>query len=682
MKTTTSLIERSGWLLLILLVAATLRLYDISDVPPGLTHDEADHGITAWQIVNGARGVYFTVGYGREPLYDYSTAALMSFLGPTYLAGRLSAVYFSMLLIAGMYAWVRLAFDRTIALLTAAGMAVGFWALMTSRQSLRSETFPTLFVLALLFYWQGVKNHRYQRKRFGPPAFSLAGILLGMTFYTYVPARGMWTILPVFLIYAAVTDRPLFRRVWRGTILMLAIAGVVASPLFIYLLAHRGAEARIWQLSKPLTTAFAGDPTPLLDNIVGSLRLFTISGDTFWRYNIPGRPLLQPVMGALFYLGLATAFWRAARPGAHRWLAAACSVALLWLLAGLAPVLITGPRLSTTQAIGMQPVIYLFAAVGLMLIGQSATRIQRKLGDFQALSALGRLGFLIPFTLFSVTAVLTARDYFGTWASAPEVRVQYESTMVTAMRYLNEEGNGAVAVSTASPGRFHSQAIAELTLRNEKVTLHWFDGRHSLLLPASNRSEILVPGFTPLAPGLEKYFETAVLVDSLPLRATDLDRPLNVYRMNGPTVAAEWVQLFEPVSNGLAGPIRFGEAAEFLGYDLQTPEVPSGGAVQIATLWRALRPIEGGVVFTHIQGSGGTPVAQQDRLDVPSDAWRPDDMFIQLHQVQMPLETTLDKYPIAIGICQQTPPDCLRLPILTGEHEDDLLRLTAVSVTR
>ena len=77
---------RYGWLLLILLTAVFLRTYQLSSVPPGMTHDEADHGITAISILDGARDVYFTIGYGREPLFDYATAVLMSGLG-TNLCG-------------------------------------------------------------------------------------------------------------------------------------------------------------------------------------------------------------------------------------------------------------------------------------------------------------------------------------------------------------------------------------------------------------------------------------------------------------------------------------------------------------------------------------------------------------------------------------------------------------------
>ncbi len=82
--------RRYGWLLLILLAAAFLRIAFLTEVPPGLTHDEADHGLDAWGVINGFRPIYFTIGYGREPLYDYTTAGMMAFLGPSFVAGRLT----------------------------------------------------------------------------------------------------------------------------------------------------------------------------------------------------------------------------------------------------------------------------------------------------------------------------------------------------------------------------------------------------------------------------------------------------------------------------------------------------------------------------------------------------------------------------------------------------------------
>src|SRR5512137_1749758 len=78
-------------LLVILVLAALFRLYHIETIPPGFTHDEAGHGADAIAITQGARPIYETVGYGREPLYDYIVAGLMTLTGSAASALRLTS---------------------------------------------------------------------------------------------------------------------------------------------------------------------------------------------------------------------------------------------------------------------------------------------------------------------------------------------------------------------------------------------------------------------------------------------------------------------------------------------------------------------------------------------------------------------------------------------------------------
>lgn len=690
----------SPWLLLILLTAAFLRLHHLTDAPPGLTHDEADHGLTAWQIVQGTRAIYFSIGYGREPLYDYATALLMWLLRdspPTYLAGRLTAVTFSLLLIAGMFAWVRRAFDESTALLTAAGLATSFWPLMTGRQMLRSGALPALFVLAVYFFWRGLalrvhsvattnrpisnrSTEHSPRRLQSPISFLISGLFLGATLYTYIPARILWLVFPAVVGYLWWVKRPLFRQVWWQVGLMLLLTAVVAWPLFAYLRANPSLEVRLQELSEPLTAARQGNWQPLWQNTLASLALFTREGDTTWRYNIPGRPWLPPLMGWLFYVGLALAAWYAIRPnqstGDH-FRGTASFLALVWLLGGMAPVFVTGPGLSTTQAIGLQPVLYLFPALSLVAIGRWA--IHRWPGA-------GRIAPLAALVLFGGTAVLTTRDYFAVWANHPKVRVQYETTLVTAMHYLNQHGRGHVAVSTITPGPFHSPAVALLTLRNPAVTLHWFDGRSSLLLPPDNQGTIIMPGFATLPPALAGYLTPADLVATLPLRPTDEDRPLTIYQVDGPALLATLVTRFARPAQ-TTHPVNFGNAADFLGYDLQTPGVSPGGEVRLATLWQVRQPLAEAQLFTHLQGADGAPIAQADLLGVPGASWQPGDYFIQLHQFTVPAETAAGEYPLAIGLCRQTNPKvCSRQPILTDGREEpfptsDILYLQHLTIT-
>ncbi len=500
--------KRYGWLLLILLAAASLRLAFLSDVPPGLTHDEADHGLDAWGVLNGVRPIYFTVGYGREPLYDYATAGLMTFLGPTYLAGRLISAYISLILIAGTYAWAHRAFNRRIALLTAAGLAVSFWAVMTGRQALRSITLPALFVLSAYFFWQaldvaGARDWRVglgsgitipdnQHPRPNPKSpilsFLVAGILLGITFYAYIPARMMWVIFPLLLLYLAFVNRALFAKAWRGTALMLIVAAAIALPLLAYLATNPSAETRLEQLSDPLTAAGEGDFEPLLDNVIEGLRLLSIEGDSQWRYNISGRPFLPPLVSVLFIVGLGLALWWLVagwRDKGQSRRSAAAFFALSWLVLGLSPTFITGSELSTTQAIGALPILFVFPAIAIAPLLDA-----RRFGE-----KLATVSTVLIVLLFTALFAQTAKAYFVTWANEPEVRVQYETTLVSAVDYLNEYGRGPASISTTTPNRFHSPAVASMTLDNPAVQIRWFDGQNSLLLPQEETSTVIFTGF-------------------------------------------------------------------------------------------------------------------------------------------------------------------------------------------
>ncbi|MCB8950882.1 MAG: glycosyltransferase family 39 protein [Ardenticatenales bacterium] len=662
-----------GWLLLILLVAATLRLVALSHVPPGFTHDEADHGLDAWGVVNGIRPIYFTVGYGREPLFDYSTAILMAFLGPTYLAGRLTAVFYSLLMVAGSYAWVRRAFERRLALLTAAGLAVSFWGVMTGRQALRSVTMPAFFLLAATCYWNGLRPPHQKRW------FIYAGIFLGITFYTYLPARLTWALFPGLLLFTALLRRDALPHRWRGTAITLLLAGIIGSPLF-YHLQTTAAEARLTQLSGPLNAAAAGDFAPLWHNFRASLRLFTLTGDTLWRYNIPGKPWLGWGMGILFYLGLLLALiqigrWLAQRNPAAADRAESLIFALAWLVAGMVPAFITGPEASTTRAIAMQPILYLFPALPLIAAY-----------DWLAASARGRretvwrrVGPLLALLLFAAVGAQTARDYFHTWANNPEVRVQYESTLVAGINYLNEHGSGAAAISTATPDRFHSPSTALMTLRNPAVDLRWFNGAGSLLLPQAEQATLLFPGFAPLHPDLARYFTAVAPPVVLPLRPTDEDRPLTIYTVVPLDLQAQWGDQFQPFRADLDN------AASLLGYEVQTPALAAGETARLATWWQARQSRDGLVFFTHLT-LDGPPLAQADRLDVPSYYWHAGDQFIQLHTFTVPPDLPPGAYALIIGAYVCPAPPCAQPPRLTIFTDDaapaDHLRLpTPIVVT-
>lgn len=713
---------------LVLLAAAALRLATLASVPPGMTHDEADHGLTAWSIVNGARGLYFPIGYGREPLYDYATAVVMAGTGPKLLAARLTSVYFSLLLIAAVYAWARQAFGRPVALLTAAGLAVGFWPLMAARQALRSIALPALFSLAVGAYWRGLEGEgrgagEQGSRGGGSPAplriilrFAAGGLLLGLTFYTYIPARVLWLAFPALALYirfggglatrppSRIKARELRTRAAWGTALTLAVAATVTAPLFMFLAANPGLEARVSELSAPLRAAAGSDFGPLLTNAAASLRLFTVEGDQTWRYNLPGRPFLPFPLSWLFYAGLAVAAWSAVR-GLRRKKStdftassvlqsvksvksgvpssAAAFLALVWLALGFAPVLVTGPGLATTQAIGVLPVLYLFPALalreGYRLLARRMDDGRQTMDDSQKRrtpAVVRRLSSVVVLILFTATAAATARDYFGRWANSPEVRVQYETAMVTALRYLDDHRRGAAAVSTITPGQYHTPAVALLTLHNPAVRPRWFDGRQSLLLPAEPASLIVLPGFTPLPAALQPYLEPAALVDELPMRPDDLDRPIRIYSVDGPAAVTAALARLRATDDGRQTPSAFGDYLEFLGYELSANEVAPGETVTLVTAWRLARPLPGATLFAHVVGPDGAPLAQADALGAPGESWVAGDVLLQLHTITLPPDAPPGNYPLVVGV--YVAPDGPRLPV--AGTDNDTLELSRMGI--
>jgi 4-amino-4-deoxy-L-arabinose transferase-like glycosyltransferase len=680
-------------LLLILLVAAAFRLYRLDDIPPGLTHDEADHGLDAVAILHGARPIYETVGYGREPLYDYVVAALMPIFGPHYLTLRLTSALAGLLLIVVAHFWVRRAFDVPIALLTSALLAVSFWAISTDRQALRSALLPALFTASIFFAWRALRPHRLSALTSaallqGPPSgavhtsaryrwfnYGMAGVFFGLSLYTYMAARVLPGVFALLWLYLLIFHRAEWKKHWAGLIAAVVLGVVLALPMFTYLSANPESEARLTQLSGPIDRLFAGDPSEVLSNALGALGMFTLKGDNLWLYNIPGRPLLDGVTGALFYLGLIVALIRLRR--------IEYALAICWLLLGVFPSLLTGVVASSLRSIAAQPVVYLFAAIGAV---EFVRRIDRLVYSRVVRSL--PLGALIV-----AVTISTARDYFGEWAQARDVRVAYHTTLFEIAHYLDREAKpGSVAaISSIYPNRFHDPAAMEMILRREDLALSWFTGSFvdmtgaphaSLIFPQVNLAQVaepaqglpivIVQSIAPIDPIFASAFERhAERIDSIQLRADDFNPGFDVYRFDSAGALSDLLSAATAPTQTL----DFGHTLDLIGYAVRTPQVRSGQTVEVVTYWRVTSPFEREAnVFTHaLSGDPSRPVlAQQDSLDAPAGYWTPGDAFAQVHRFVIPADATPGSYPLEVGV--YTREDGARLPLydavgsVAGDH--------------
>jgi len=690
--------RRSGWewrlLLLILLLALFLRLYRLDSVPPGLTHDEASNGHDAAAVLRGVRPIYFTVGYGHEPLYPYSVALVMALLGPTDTALRLTTVGWGLALILLSYGVARRLFGPLPALLAAAWMATSFWCLMTSRVGLRAITLAAAFAASALCFWLAFPlplSPHPACEREGEPRrrwmwWALSGLFLGASIYTYMASRATPAVYLLFLAYLLLlrllgVRRSLFRQQWPGVLLLLLVAALVAAPLLHFLITHPEAEQRVGQLMAPLRQAARGDFGGLWRNLSLTLPTFTFRGDPMWRYNIAGRPLLDPASGALFYAGVLLCLWRWRDPR-HIFL-------LLWLIVGAAPALVAGPDAATLRTIAAQPAVFLIIALAveaaLRLLSARAGRWGRAAGVASVVVLVASIG------------LGAAHGYFNVWGEHREVRVTYYHALVQQARYLDAQPEaGAVAFSSIYPGRFHDPYTVEIALHRDDLALRWFDGRFALLFPAAGEARVIVPTTAPLDQSLQPLFEEyASHIHTESLRPDDLVNHFAVYRFDAAGALAALLSDVEgnPAYCCLSGqdwedcehlawPVNVGDAVELLGYELRTPVVGPGDEVELLTVWRARSSLaDEAVIFAHLLDSGDRVVGQVDRLDVPSWHWREGDAFVQLHRFSVDADAPPGLYHLEVGV--YTRENQARLPVLVeGAAVDDRVLLSPVEIVR
>ena len=494
----------------------------------------------------------------------------------------------------------------------------------------------------------------------------------------------------LFLVYLFVlrlfgVRRSLFHQQWLGIVLLLLVAALVAAPLVHFLVTHPGAEQRLGQLGAPLREATQGDFSGLWRNLSRSLPMFTFQGDPLWLYNIPSRPLLDPVSGALFYAGILVCLWH--------WRDPRYAFLLLWLIVGVGPALVTGPDATVLRSIAAQPAVFIVIALALATILRF---LYEQAGRWARVVGTGCIVILI-----ASIGLRTVYDYFGVWGKHRDVRVAYHHALVQEARYLDAQPEGGtVAFSSIYPGRFHDPYTVEITLRRDDLSLRWFDGRFALVFPAGEETRVIIPTIAPLDEALESIFkEHASHIHTEDLRPDDLITRFDVYRFDARGALASFLSTAEgnpaywcpfdtfpadesqPTYEPLALPADVGDVIELAGYDLRTPDVGPGEEVELLTVWHIRAPFAPeAVVFTHLLDHSGHVVGQVDRLDVPSWHWRQGDAFVQLHRFQVDADVPPGLYHLEVGI--YTRDDLTRLPVLVdGVAVDDRILLQPVEVT-
>jgi len=618
----------------VLLVALGLRLYRLADLPPGLFHDEAYNTLDAQALAEGlphprfydsweiyARTIHATWppattrfpvflegNYGREPLFHYLGALAIALVGPSVWALRLVAATAGVLAVLATCLVARELFAdeperaRRLALLAAA-VATGIYSLLAfSRLGLRIITLVTLEGLTVAFWWRAGRDGRMRW-------WALAGMLLGLAQYTYVPSH----LLPLIVACPAlvwIVRRPQQRATLvRGTLLGLVVALAVTAPLIAFFARY---PAYLTLRAKAISAGAPEQGMSMIVANVGRVLWGMIgSGDPNTILNLPGRPALDGVQTVFFVIGVIACLRQARR--------LACPFLMLWAIAMHLPSVISG----------IAPTFGRLTARDYFTVWARLPDLPRIFHEEMA--TVGRYIGGLPDT--AVVYVTPSQKYYA--------------TLLVAMQRperLDEPGAVEPLAEGACPELAEGACpeLAEGGKRDRPIDFYGPAG----LLPAGE------PGRETVYLILEGDETTADLLEAaFPDGQWDIqDATFAAYRV---PPALDRARPQDTLHADFSGRIRL------IGFDLPSTDVHPGDTLSVRVTWQALESMDRRyTAFVHLLGplnpALGSPLWAQDdhepgQATYSTDRWFPGEVIVDTFDLLIPADAPPGEYTLSTG---------------------------------
>lgn len=635
--------SRFFWLLIItLLVAAFLRLWQLDTLPPGLHYDEAADTIIAQQIARGESAPIFVAAYtGKEVLFFYWAAAWMKLIGPTVFAMRLAAAMLGVLTVAVTYWAVRelLAAPFTqrrkssvsegIALLTAVCIATSFWHVLMSRLGFRSIAEPLIQALALAALFRGLRLNRWSW-------IIIGGALIGLNLYTYLAARLFPVAIAAIFFFLLAFDRgqrKLRMMQFSGVILA---ALVVFAPLGVYFLNNPNAF-----LTRIQQVAPRGDQLAvLLENVLRVLGMFFISGDPYIRFNLPGQPLFSIVWGGLFVIGLITALIGVFR-GRTVWRRTAYFSMIAATFVMLLPTALAVNEItpSNLRAIGMMPLVFVFPALGAWWLLKFS--LSRRSADRRSdLRNLTRYVGIFAAAWLAVSLFETSFNYFMRYVHEPQLYVQSDGDLADIAQWLNTHDTSGEPVYLAAL-HYRHPTVAALSERFDEVK--WIAGNRGIVLPNGPGYLFFARLGLPDELWLRNVLPDAALIDQP--TAPDGETNYRLYHLSAQPIVTPQVK-----SN-----VNFGNIVELIGYDVEPthPSTPLRSAqdASLTLYWRVLNKPDRGdySTFAQLRDSRGFEWGKGGSFDYPAEQWAPGEIIVNRIDVPIGAGAPPGDYELRVG---------------------------------
>lgn len=604
--------------ILILLVAALLRIVGLHAYPPGPHYDEAANLIITRTIAfGGARYFPMVENYqGREVLYYYLSTPFLMMIHDSRFALQLVGVFSNLMMIAAAMNLAKTMFSGrrgiTIALAVGVAAAISIPQILLARQAFRAITLPLMQTLTLLFLWHGLKTTRWKSGML----LLTAGVLGGMTVYTYNSSR----LFPVWLALAGVVLLIFSRGErglrWRQGAMFFSALIMFALPFAIY-----GIRKPDIFFGRLYEVTGGADAITLGESIWLHAKMFFIQGEALLRYNPPGRPYFTLPEGGLLLTGVIASIGIifSKKPALER-------VATVLVL--ISPLMIIPSVISTSgfppnhmRSVAMVPLIF-------VLLGLGFDRVTQWIRQ-------ERIVYGAIFAALLVGGIYSGHDYYA-WVTRADLYYDTDADLAAAANWLADIDDTVVYV--AAQDRYHPTVQVFDT-----PSVRWL-GRDTLFLPPAGESRVVIfPRSAPPPDDWREWFtQQAVLIDDLPL-APDGRAAFEAVRLMPDMTLPPHLQA--TTGNRIQNNILTLSAN-------YTGSAFPNGKVDIVTAWRInVVPDQQDVTpILHVEDSLGNVLARGEVFSVGTDTWEVGEMLLQrIPDIRLPVGTPPGNYSLKMA---------------------------------
>ena len=372
----------STWMLVLVLVCmviAFFRFYDLSHLPFDMVSDHAEKLYDVQDVLDGRFKVFFERNTGREAFQFYWTALMVKVFGTgiSFMSLKLGTMLVGFITLYFIYRLGDELGGKWVGLYALLFAGVAYWANIISRIGLRFPLYPFCVAPVMFYLIRGLRTN--QRND-----FIWSGIWLGIGLHGYTASR----VVPGLVIAAVVLyvlhrqshGRRVQALVWGALLLFIAFA--IFLPLFRFAIDYPEMfNSRVFSRIADTEHPLPGDALGIfISNTWNAVRMFFLNNGEVWVHSIPYRPALDVVSAAFFFVGAVILLVRYAKVRHWRDAFLLISIPIL-LLPSILSLAFPAENPSLNRTAGAYVPVFLITAIGFdALLTSIRSRVEGSVG--------------------------------------------------------------------------------------------------------------------------------------------------------------------------------------------------------------------------------------------------------------------------------------------------------------